>query len=468
MEEINFIANYGRVSSATQSLELQQSAAKRYLESQGLTGNENFVFELTDHDVSATKLKMKDRPKLMELLRLIQEGKVKKVIAYKRDRLARNFYEFVDITRIFIKYNVEVIYTASNEPPFRNKLALEAFYGMFSQMEGENIRTRTNDARKQYPPRIFGYKRVKEEKQMYYVVNEEKRDTIVSLFTDFSKVKDEEEFFNFLMDSRKGLNQPDKLLRILTNAFYAAHYDSKNGLQPLAHVEPMVSVDLYLLAKSQINRFLAIYKEKLNEVSNLFITTPLCGKCGKEMKYRQRNALDEGYFVCSANHKRLMVTTNELNTGVNNVILEHFQSISAQLAHKVMSKHIALAKKRLEHEKDIATSESLNTSLVLCTLGKDGKSTISKHLDRIQVLKDKSKKLGQDLIALQLLSNEIKSLNTILSQDGLSLSQQDVQRLIELLVHEVIVHETYIAIDLFLSTFAKEWKSHEQNKINQL
>jgi site-specific DNA recombinase len=238
MEENNLIANYARVSSAAQSLELQLSAARRYLESQGLTGNEDFVIKLCDHDVSATKLKMKDRPKLMDLLRLIKEGKVKNVIAYKRDRLARNFYEFVDITRTFIKYNVEVVYTASNEPPFRNKLALEAFYGMFGQMEGENIRTRTSDARKQYPSSIYGYKRMKEDtkedKQVYYVVNEEKRDSIVSLFTDFSKVKDEEEFFQFLMKRRKGLNQPDKLLRILTNAFYAAHYESKNGLQPLS------------------------------------------------------------------------------------------------------------------------------------------------------------------------------------------------------------------------------------------
>lgn len=196
MEDYNLIAKYGRVSSAAQSLELQLSAAKKYLESKGLNGNEDFVIELTDHDVSATKLKMKDRLKLMELLRLIQEGKVKKVIVYKRDRLARNFYEFVDITRIFIKYNVEVIYTASNEPPFRNKLALEAFYGMFGQMEGENIRTRISDVRKQFPTSIFGYKRMKEEKQVYYVVNEEKRESIVSLFTDFSKIKDEEEFFH--------------------------------------------------------------------------------------------------------------------------------------------------------------------------------------------------------------------------------------------------------------------------------
>lgn len=456
MEERNLILIYGRVSSAAQSLALQLSAAGRYLEAQGLTGNENFVIELCDHDVSATKLKMKERPKLMELTRLIQEGKVKQVIAYKRDRFARNFYEFVDITRIFIKYNVEVVYTASNEPPFRNKLALEAFYGMFGQMEGENIQTRTNDARKQYPSSIFAYKRLKDENQVYYVVNEEKRESIVSLFTEFSKVKDEEQFFNFLMVRRKGLNKPEKLLRILTNPFYVAHYESVNGLQSMAHVEPIVNLELYLVAKANIEKFLAIYKEKLNEVSNLFMITPLCGKCGNAMKHRKQNALDEGYFVCIVNHKRHMITVAELNDTIKQVVLDYVQSISAQLANKIMSKHIASVKNLLEHEKDAVTSEYLDTSLALCTLDKLDKSTLQKYLNSIQMLKNKSHQLGQDLVALQLLRNEVKTVDKILSQQELRFSQQDIQRLMQLLVHEVLVHESYIGINLFLSSFVKD------------
>lgn len=456
MNEKELTVIYGRVSSAAQSLELQLSAARRYLKSHGLSGKENFVIELTDHDVSATKLKMKDRPKLMELIRLIQEGKVKKVIGYKRDRFARNFYEFVDITRVFIKYNVEVVYTASNEPPFRNKLALEAFYGMFGQMEGENIRTRTSDTRKQYPASIFGYKRMKEDNQVYFVMNEEKRDSIVSLFTEFSKVKDEEQFFNFFMTRHKGLNQPEKRLRILTNPFYAAHYESKNGLHPMDHVEPIISLDLYMAAKSQIDKFLALYKEKLNEVSNLFMMTPLCGKCGNEMKHRKKNALDEGYFVCSAKHKRLMITVVELNDSVKQVVLYYVQSMSSQLANKIISKHISNTKKRIEHEKNIATSEYLDSSLELSTINLSNKSVISKHLDSIQILKDKLNEIGQDLVALQLLSDEIKSIDKILSQQELVLSQHDTQQLTELLVHEVIIHESYIGIDLFLSAFVKE------------
>ena len=191
MKEQHLIVVYKRVSSAAQSLELQDAAARRYLESQDLAGNEDFIIYLSDYDVSATKLKMSKRPKLMELIRLIQEGKVKTVIGYKRDRFARNFYEFVDITKIFIKHGVEVIYTASNEPPFRNKLALEAFYGMFGQIEGENIRSRTDDARKQFPSSIFGFKRIKEEGKVRFLIDENRRDIVVTLFNDFSNVSNE-------------------------------------------------------------------------------------------------------------------------------------------------------------------------------------------------------------------------------------------------------------------------------------
>nr|WP_259547408.1 hypothetical protein [Heyndrickxia oleronia] len=121
-----------------------------------------------------------------------------------------------------------------------------------------------------------------------------------------------------------------------------------------------------------------------------------------------------------------------------------------------MSKQIATAKKRLDQEKNIATSEYLNSSLALCTLDQNGKSTIPKYLKQIQMLKDRISKIGQDLVGLKLLSNEISSLDKLLSQENLSFSEQDLQRLMELLVHEVLVNETFIGINLFLSTFGKE------------
>lgn len=447
---------YSRVSSAAQSLELQETAAKRYLESIDLSGDEETIIYLSDHDVSATKLKMDQRPKLVELISLINEGKVEKLIVYKRDRLARNFYEFVDLTKIFIKYNVEVVYTASNEPPFKNKLTLEAFYGMFGQLEGENISTRTNDARKQYPSRLFGYTRIKEDEQVRYQINEDKKDLILSLFEDFSNVQDGEQFLNFLMVRRKGLNKPEKLFRILSNPFYAGHYETKNGYQILPHVTPIIDLDLFLKGKSKLDEYFFYYQESVEDVSNQFLVLPYCEKCGNVMKHRRENVFDIGFFVCSNNHKRLSITVEELNSLVKQTLLEHIQSISAKHLRSIISKRIIAENKKLQKELEVTKSEFLDNSLTLSTIDIKRKPAIAKLLDKIQSLKDKYNDLEQDLQSLQKLENEIIEIHSFLSQLTLDFTQQDLQRLSELLIDKVKVYETYVHVELFLSSYEKE------------
>lgn len=445
-----------RVSSAAQSLELQETAAKRYLESIDLSGDEETIIYLSDYDVSATKLKMDQRPKLVELISLIKEFKVEKLIVYKRDRLARNFYEFVDLTKIFIKYNVEVVYTASNEPPFKNKLALEAFYGMFGQLEGENIRTRTNDARKQYPSRLFGYTRIKEDDQARFQINEDKKDVILSLFEDFSNVQDGDQFLNFLMVKRKGLNNPEKLFRILSNPFYAGHYETKSGYQILPHVTPIIDLDLFLKGKSKLDEYFSYYQKSLEGANNQFLVLPNCEKCGNVMKHRRENVFDIGNFVCSNNHKRLSITVEELNSLVKQTLLEHIQSISAKHLKSIISKRIISENKRLQKELEITKSEFLDNSLTLSTIDVKRKPAIAKLLDKLQSLKDKYNDLEQDLLSLQKLREEILEIRSLLTPLTLDLTLQDLQRLSELLIDKVKVYETYVHVELFLSSFDKE------------
>ncbi|MEK4228596.1 recombinase family protein [Solibacillus sp. FSL H8-0538] len=447
---------YTRVSSAAQNLELQLTAAKRYLESINLSGNEESIIYLSDHDVSATKLKMDQRPKLAELISLIEEGKVEKLIVYKRDRLARNFYEFVDLTKIFIKYNVEIIYTASNEPPFKKKLALEAFYGMFGQLEGENIRTRTEDARKQYPSRLFGYTRIKEDEQVRFQINEDKKDLILSLFEDFSNVQDGEQFLNFLMVRRKGFNKPEKLFRILSNPFYAGHYEAKNGYQLLPHVTPIIDLDLFLKGKSKLDEYFSYYQESLDGANNQFLVTPNCEKCGNVMKHRRENVFDIGYFVCSDNHKRLSITVEELNCLVKETLLEHIQSISAKHLRSIIYKRIIAENKKLQIELEVTKSEFLNNSLALSTIDVKRKPAIARLLDKIKSLKDKYNDLELDLQSIQKLGDEIIEIYSLLSQLTLDFTPQDLQRLSELLIDKVKVYETYVHVELFLSSYGKE------------
>jgi uncharacterized protein (DUF342 family) len=137
-------------------------------------------------------------------------------------------------------------------------------------------------------------------------------------------------------------------------------------------------------------------------------------------------------------------------------VLNYFQSIAEQLAHRIMSKNISSANKRLQNEQEIASSEYLETSIELSTLDQKAKSSLSRYLDQIQKLKDKFNLIGQDLVALQVLSNEIKNIGKILSPQKLSLTEHEIRMLVELLVDKILVHETHIQIDLFLSEFAKE------------
>ncbi|WP_203363666.1 recombinase family protein [Bacillus sp. REN10] len=455
MKKERLIVIYSRVSSSAQSLELQESAAKRYLESRKLSENDQSLIYLNDHDVSATKLPMTKRSRLMELINLIKADKVKKVIVYKRDRLARNFYEFVDITKIFIKHKIEVVYTASNEPNFSRKLALEAFYGMFSQVEGENIRTRTADARKQFPSRIYGYNRIKDQNQVKFVVDQKKKDHIEKLFTDFSKAENEEEFFELLIQNKKIIKSPEKILKLLSNCFYSGHFEMKNDYQALPHVEPVIDLKLFLAVKNRLDTFINNYHNKVHELDKKCFVTPLCSYCGQKMKRKQQDFLDIGYFVCNSDHKRLFINIEELNELVNQTIMENVRSVIPNITKRLISEGIRKENKRIVQTQKEISEKYLDKSLMLCTMNWKDKPFLQTNINEILVLKKKYQQLSTDLSNLATLEYEVKDLYRITSQLDITFSEQDFVRLTELLVDKITVHDTHVSIELFLSKFMK-------------
>ena len=174
------------------------------------------------------------------------------------------------------------------------------------------------------------------------------------------------------------------------------------------------------------------------------------------MKHRRENVFDLGYFVCSNNHKRLSITVEELNSLVKKTLLEHIQSISAKHLKSIISKRIISENKRLQKELEVTKSEFLDNSLTLSTIDIKRKPAIAKLLDKIQSLKDKYNDLEQDLQSLRKLENEIIEIHSFLSQLKLDFTQQDLQRLSELLIDKVKVYETYVHVELFLSSYEKE------------
>ncbi|WP_179298664.1 recombinase family protein [Evansella halocellulosilytica] len=456
MKEEKLIIVYNRVSSANQSLELQNSAAQRYLKSEGYRGDEEYITYLNDHDVSALKLHMSKREKLMELIRLIQSNKVDSVIFYKRDRIYRNFYEGADITKIFIEHGVNVVFTASDEPPFSNKLALEAFYAIFGQMEGENIRTRTADARKQFPTNIYGYKRKKDQDQVTFIIDQQKRDHIRSLFIDFSSVQNEDGFFNLLVQHKKVIKNPERILKILSNPFYTAHLETKNGFQELAHVEPIVTLETFLAARKQLDVFYDKYQIKILELSKQRMIIPFCGSCGKQMKHKKQELFDIGYYVCSSNHRRVSINVEEVNQIVKQTVEENAKTITPTVAKRLIIDGIKKQENSLSRNLENISEDYLKYSLKLCTLGLDNKSLMDPLIDKITILKDKYKQLSHDQSRLEALKHDTKEVNSLLSKMDVTFSEQDFIKLVELLVDKVTIHENYVSVDLFLSKFMKD------------
>lgn len=162
-------AVYSHVSTIRQDIQKQIGLAEAYINSKEIP-DENVIW-LNDDEVSANKVGLDELVTLQRLRTLMKQKKVSIILVYSRDRLARNFYEYVSLVKEFYEYNVNVIFTSSKQPDFSKKLFIEALYGIFAQSEGENISSRKTDTQKQFPSSVFGYIRQGEKRDVRYIPN---------------------------------------------------------------------------------------------------------------------------------------------------------------------------------------------------------------------------------------------------------------------------------------------------------
>lgn len=141
------IALYSRVSTAEQAREgysigEQKDRLQKYCESRGWKGFKHF----TDPGFSGGNL---DRPALQEMLDMIHEGIVKKVIVYKLDRLSRSQKDTLELIEdVFIPSNVDFISITENlDTGSAFGRASIGLMACFAQLERENIKERMSVGR---------------------------------------------------------------------------------------------------------------------------------------------------------------------------------------------------------------------------------------------------------------------------------------------------------------------------------
>ncbi|HFU4567386.1 TPA: recombinase family protein [Bacillus cereus] len=168
--------------------------------------------EYTDEYVSSRKVALLDRPNMARLIQDIKEGTIERILVYKRDRLARNLNEHLELYKLFKEYNIEVCFASENEIPMTYTAIgeyLECILGAMNEHEGKQIAERIMETRianfisgKSSGNVPFGYKTKKRDnsstfieriepelkivREIYEAILSDKYKTLQELYRDFN------------------------------------------------------------------------------------------------------------------------------------------------------------------------------------------------------------------------------------------------------------------------------------------
>lgn len=404
----DYVIAYTRVSSAGQDIQKQITHAEAYINNHNI--DEEKVIWLKDDDISANKLKMEERPGLMELRLLIKEKKVKTIIAYSRDRLARNFYEYVALVKEFYHYGVTVIFTGINQPPFSKNLSIEALYGIFAQTEGRSIVGRRTDTNKQFPSKIFGFKKIGNKKNTQYHLDENVQNDLNSFLLEVGKVNNTDDLFAIFMKYKKifkGKSYED-LLRYLQNPFYSGHMETLYGFEKLRHVEPLITLEDFLANQSVLKRMKDEIYLAITNANSHGVIVPHCSLCKREMTFRSAELGQSGYYVCKKKHTEVKISVNLYNK----LIGQHLKKILNGFSSEKMKEEVFAFLKCLETDaehKVIVLNRQLNHVHKEMTEKYDFKnsSSLKKWIQESRNIKQEIKDLHINLLKIEEARNGI-------------------------------------------------------------
>lgn len=253
---------------------------------------------------SARKTQIDERPLLSELLSQVNDGTIGRVIVFKRDRLARNVEQYLQIYKTFKAAGVELCFSADNEPPeFNGPIGefVEALLAGVAEHEGENIVRRLVESRRSlskngkwmsgHPP--VGYKSQKGN------LSKKPKDEpfITAIFEEFVKTDGKTlKEIKTKMRHHPSINKRQfKFKKIITNPIYIGKlvqnlegevYEYPELLDKLI----MINNDLW----EQANQKLALFPpeeedEEKERYAPLLSSLVICGKCKGRLKIGTKN-----------------------------------------------------------------------------------------------------------------------------------------------------------------------------------
>jgi site-specific DNA recombinase len=448
-------ALYCRVSTAGQTISMQVAAAEIYFKQHNI--NTEKVKNYIDHNVSANKRSARNRPEFQNLIIDIKKGRIKTLYVLSRDRLARNFYEYVDLVQTLYLYEVNVVFTDFNQPPFSQELSLEALYGIFPQFNGRNIASRTNLSSKQYPNSLLGFKVLDQRNRKKYIPDPDTENDLRTFFYSIMNVCSSEDLFDNLIKFKRLFKNHHKQLNCLANPFYAGHTLIQEQYVPLDYVEPLISLDEFIKIQDILSHCQQELHKAMNLSSDVGLLTPICSLCKEPMSFRSGKLKENSYYVCSKRHSRIKLSVNQFNQQIS----EHLTDILNQISLSEIENDVCLflnkAKTKYNQQMDFSQNKLEAIHRQITELyGIASTNTLEKLGRQTQLIKEEMNQVKTNLIKIEEANEGINQFITVVKEsinDGLRNYQMDY--LVPLLFSKIEVSNNAIFYHVNFGKYVK-------------
>lgn len=275
-----------------------------------------FLFDdlYLDDAVSARKTEIKERPHLSRLINDIESGLVSTVYVYKRDRLARNVVQSMELFELFRSKQITVVFTADNEIPIQYSPAGEFFeliIAGFNQREANQIVQRIKETKytmtkqgKHAQGRVaYGYV---VDKDKYYGQDPEQAKTIYNLYDAIIKTKCCT-LSNFIRDMNRHDWFPsewknNRIQSLIGNTIY-------KGIRKIEEFGEYVEIEnerlrivnesTWSMAQERMNNLIQTRARKSSRSPMILDDLLFCGKCGTAMFGKEKTDVNtKKYYTC--------------------------------------------------------------------------------------------------------------------------------------------------------------------------
>ena len=258
----------------------------------------NKGWEYTIFEEIGTSDSLEQRTEINKVIKLINEGKVKRVICMALDRLSRNQFDSAFIQKLLMEHNLEVITPSKNyNLNDDSDILLSSFENIISAQEyrlikrrmaiGKEVKAKQGKITSGVPP--LGYKKDKNINKV--LVDEEgkkKYRFLVEKFLtgEYSTHTLAIEFNKRFVGNRGKLSNNSRIYKILTNRFYLGYVKFKGKWyegehEPLITLEEFKQIENLLKGKSLIKK-----REGYIEVKKLSQICK-CALCGHTLTIKK-------------------------------------------------------------------------------------------------------------------------------------------------------------------------------------